>query len=219
VPKRIAPKPPSGVRRSVVDIATRRRLSLVYVPSMRNGSESAEDRGNAILSTLPLSDLRAIELPFEHQRRVAIAASVPILDPDGRASKLRVVTAHLDTRAAWGRGGGLWFGRTRQARALVQAIEPIEPVGAPTILGGDFNSWLGEVEPDVRQTRRRFPATPHSHTHVTFPLVGGVGLHLDHLFFSLPAPWHADVTTSSQRWGSDHYPLVGAFKRPKETSP
>src|SRR5438445_3095684 len=88
VPNRIAPKPPSGFRRSVVDVARRRGLSLVYVPSMRNGSESApglaEDRGNAILSTLPLSDVRAIELPFEHQRRVAVAASVPILDPDGR---------------------------------------------------------------------------------------------------------------------------------------
>src|SRR5438876_8287860 len=37
VPHRIAPAPPAGARRSVVDVARRRGLSLFYVPSMRNG--------------------------------------------------------------------------------------------------------------------------------------------------------------------------------------
>ena len=37
-----------------------------------------EDRGNAILSTLPLSDLTAIELPLESQRRVALQATVTV---------------------------------------------------------------------------------------------------------------------------------------------
>src|SRR5918993_863141 len=51
-------------------------MSAYYVPSMRNGSPvvSDEDRGNAILSTLPLSDLAALELPFERQRRVGVGA-------------------------------------------------------------------------------------------------------------------------------------------------
>ena len=35
-----------------------------------------EDRGTAILSTLPLANLQVIELPFERQRRVALAATV-----------------------------------------------------------------------------------------------------------------------------------------------
>src|SRR5262245_137303 len=39
---------------------------MFYVPSMRNGKET-EDRGNAILSTLPLENLSAIELPFSVQ--------------------------------------------------------------------------------------------------------------------------------------------------------
>ena len=45
---------------------------------MRNGRppQTDEDRGNAILSTEPLADLTAIELPFEQQRRVAVAATL-----------------------------------------------------------------------------------------------------------------------------------------------
>ena len=215
VPRRIAPAPPSGFRTSVVETAERRGLSLFYVPSMRNGGAdrpaTAEDRGNAILSSLPLSDLMAIELPFEHQRRVAVAASVRVLDPAGRESKLHVVSAHLDARASWRRGSFFWFGRMRQARALLEAIGGLPP---PTTLGGDFNSWLGDLEPDVREARSRFRQTPSSDAHVTFPLLGRLGFHLDHLFFSLADGWRADVSTLNQQWGSDHYPIVGSFRAP-----
>jgi hypothetical protein len=41
---------------------------------MRNGGVD-EDRGNAILATLPLRDVAAIELPLVRERRVAVAAS------------------------------------------------------------------------------------------------------------------------------------------------
>ena len=42
--------------REIDDLARLLRMSLYYVPSMRNGApaDSLEDRGNAILSTLPL---------------------------------------------------------------------------------------------------------------------------------------------------------------------
>jgi hypothetical protein len=53
---------------------------------MRNGSGAAipdEDRGNGILSTQPLANLRAMELPFVRQRRVVpiatIEGGVPVL--------------------------------------------------------------------------------------------------------------------------------------------
>jgi endonuclease/exonuclease/phosphatase family metal-dependent hydrolase len=213
VPGRIAPLPPSGVRRSIADVAARRGLSLVYVPSMRNGrrgsNAEAEDRGNAILSTLPLLDPSAIELPFEHQRRVAVAASVQVAGGAGRPSAIRVVSVHLDTRSSWRRGAFLWFGRMRQAGALAGALHG----GAPTILGGDFNSWLGELEPDVRRTRRLFPQTPVANAHVTFPVFGRLGFHLDHLFFSLPNGWRGEVSRLDERWGSDHYPIVGSASR------
>jgi hypothetical protein len=65
VPSAIRPGRP-GL--DVVALAKKYDLSLAYVPSMRNGSATdpleREDRGNAILSTEPLSDARAIELPF-----------------------------------------------------------------------------------------------------------------------------------------------------------
>ncbi|MGH9370097.1 MAG: hypothetical protein ACRD15_01045, partial [Vicinamibacterales bacterium] len=69
---------PDGRRDEVEAVAASLGLHAYYVPSMRNGDPltSDEDRGNAILSTIPLDDLSAIELPFERQRRVAIAATL-----------------------------------------------------------------------------------------------------------------------------------------------
>ena len=210
VPHRIEHAPPSGQRRSVIDVARARHLSLAYVPSMRNGSEGIpEDRGNAILSNLRLHDLEAIELPFEHQRRVAIAATVSVLDADGRIVPLRVVSAHLDARATWKHGLFFWSGRRRQADALVGQID--RERGA-TIVGGDFNSWLGGLEPEVRHLRRDFPQTPSAHTRVTFPVLGAAGFHLDHLFFRLRGGWHAEVVRVGERRGSDHYPLLATFR-------
>jgi endonuclease/exonuclease/phosphatase family metal-dependent hydrolase len=210
-PHRIAP---STARRSIVDVAIERGLSLVYVPSMRNGSrqrDAAEDRGNAILANVPLLDPMAIELPFEHQRRVAVAASVGIGDTDGRSATLRVVSAHLDARATWRHGFVLWFGRERQAAALRQAVADFS---APAVVGGDLNTWLGDREPAVEQLRADFPQTPRLDTSVTFPLIGGLGFDLDHLFFRLPPRWKADVTRLDVLFGSDHFPLVSRLTPP-----
>jgi endonuclease/exonuclease/phosphatase family metal-dependent hydrolase len=208
-PGRIAPSPPSGARRSVIETASRRGLSVFYVPSMRNGrGDPREDRGNAILSTLPLSDLTAIELPFEHQRRVAVAASVRVADADGQESVLSVICAHLDVQASWRHGRFLWLGRARQAQALLAAVDGMPD---PKILGGDFNTWLGDAEPALREARSRFPETPAPDAHVTFPVIGGLGFHLDHLFFRLPAGWNASVSRIDDRWGSDHHPLVASL--------
>src|SRR5690349_3508762 len=86
----------SGRERDVGALTARLAMHTLYVPSMRNGriftSDMRQDRGNAILSTFPLEDLRAIELPFGRQRHVAVAArvSVPGLPP------LRVMSVHLD---------------------------------------------------------------------------------------------------------------------------
>jgi len=212
-PARIAPSPPSGHRRSIVETARRHGLALFYVPSMRNGRgvepDGAEDRGNAILSTLPLLDFTAIELPFEHQRRVAVAARVRVRDATGVESMLQSVSAHVDVQSSWQRGRFLWFGRVRQTRALLAAVAGLPD---PKILGGDFNSWLGENEPGVREARNRFPQTPAAAAHVTFPLLGRLGFHLDHLFFRLPPGWTAAVSRIDDRWGSDHYPLVASLK-------
>ncbi|HWF85049.1 MAG TPA: hypothetical protein VG222_09390, partial [Vicinamibacterales bacterium] len=80
-PKVIREQPPQGKRRSALDVARARGLAIVYAPSMRNAGLldarlDVEDRGNAIVSAWPIADPVAIELPFEGQRRVAVAATV-----------------------------------------------------------------------------------------------------------------------------------------------
>src|SRR5215207_6871790 len=80
----------------VVAFAREAGLSLFYLPSMRNGlgaEEGREDRGNAILSTLPLTELRALELPFVRQRRVVPVALLGGVDS---SAAITVASVHLD---------------------------------------------------------------------------------------------------------------------------
>lgn len=120
-------------------------LNVVYLPSMRNGTDQ-EDRGNAILSTLPLEHVEAIELPIAHQRRVAIAATLS-------GMSTRVATVHFDTALGLG-GGGPSTWRRRQARAVIRDLAG--DTGA-LIVGGDFNTWWGRDEPAVRELQRTWP--------------------------------------------------------------
>ena len=84
--RRTAPPHPIDI----VAISRELGLSLIYVPSMRNGGspdDPAEDRGNAILSTLPLSEPVAVELPGERQRRVVIIAKAASISVASRPSR------------------------------------------------------------------------------------------------------------------------------------
>jgi endonuclease/exonuclease/phosphatase family metal-dependent hydrolase len=178
-------------------------FNLYYVPSMRNGGPSSdEDRGNAILSTLPLEDLLAVELPFERQRRVVVAATIRGVSSSGAPWDIRVVSAHLDgfAGARYGWLGGE-FSRARQARALREAIEREGPV----VLGADLNTWFGFTEPAYVETVLAFPETRVTDRRATFRNL----LRLDHLFFRLDDGWRAEFRRSEERFGSDHFPLVG----------
>jgi endonuclease/exonuclease/phosphatase family metal-dependent hydrolase len=185
----------------IVSFARSAGLSLYYVPSMRNGFDAAqgEDRGNAIVSTLPLTGLRALELPFERQRRVALLATLGGADSP---FELTVACAHLDPFVSARR---LWvFGavaaRARQARALAAVL----PGDAPLVVGGDFNTWAGVDEPAVREILRVAPDASPS-TRPTF----GNNRVLDFLFFRTPAGWHARYGRADRGYGSDHFPIVG----------
>jgi endonuclease/exonuclease/phosphatase family metal-dependent hydrolase len=170
-------QPPRDFRpqEDVVDVARELGLSLRYAPSMRNGTHRS-DRGNAILSSVPIQEAFAFELPFVIQRRVAVAAVLAI--PGGRAPlRLRVASAHLDP---WGALGWDWTGaagRALQAQALLDglahdtpaagggppaavglpapaaaggAAEPAEGPVAATVLGADLNTSRGRREPAYR---------------------------------------------------------------------
>ncbi len=195
-------------RTEIEAVAEATGLHLYYVPSMRNGAprDSDEDRGNAILSSLPLEDLTAIELPFERQRRVAVAATVSVPRGDGLPVRVRVVSVHLDNMVGAGRGWilGGEFGRLRQARALIDLMRGEDIV----VFGGDFNTWFGAAEAAYREIRKAFPKGATRDTRATF-----LGLlRLDHLFFRIPDGWSAGFQRAEERYGSDHYPLLATIR-------
>ena len=198
-----------GGRDDVEAIASSLAMNAYYVPSMRNGSPrySDEDRGNAILSTLPLRDLAAFELPFERQRRVAVAATVNGMATSGRPWQLRVVSAHLDNMAGPKR---LWvaaeFGRVRQTRGLLSQFTQADSI----VVGGDFNTWFGFADQAFREAAKAFPQTRVTDRRATFRGL----LRLDHLFFRLPDGWTADFHRADDNYGSDHHPLIATVAMP-----
>ena len=144
VPSAIRPKPRSV---DVLRLAERLKMSVTYVPSMRNGRATEEgqreDRGNAILSTEPLSDVRAITLPFGKQRRVAVAAT--ITPRSSTIGPIRVVATHFDIGSS----------RVAQATAFADRIGELSEL--PIIVGGDFNSPSGLRDQAVQAVSRRIP--------------------------------------------------------------
>jgi len=199
-------RPPGSIRvhgrqYDVGALATRLRMQAVYVPSMRNGrlfpSDAREDRGNAILSTLPLDGLRAIELPFGRQRHVAVAARVvvPGLPP------LRVMSVHLDPSGH----------RTEEAVAVVRYLSA---TNEPTIVGGDLNTWLGRREAALKTVAAALPEEACGRVKTnTWPwrLQAPFGWwrgRLDYLFSNLPSDVRRSCQTIPQQFGSDHRPVM-----------
>jgi endonuclease/exonuclease/phosphatase family metal-dependent hydrolase len=210
VPRRIAPKSGTRMREDILNVARTLNAGLYYVPSMRNGAGPPfEDRGNAILSTLPIDDPQAIELPFTRQRRVAIAAVIRGVDRAAGPWALRAVTVHLDALAGASR---LWIfasgWRARQADALIAALDGLEP----SVAGGDLNTWfLGKWERAYKRIEAAYPDTS------TTVVPSGRSRHgrLDYVFFRLPPGWMSRTWRpadpcglGAEKCGSDHRPIV-----------
>jgi hypothetical protein len=179
----------------IVTIGSELGLSLIYVPSMRNGrmaGDPAEDRGSAILSTLPLSEPIAVELPGERQRRVVIVA---------KAGSTSVAVVHFDAFGGAQRLRLFWtpWMRDVQARATAFALP-----GGPLVVGADLNTWHGRDELAARFLGRLFRGTPLSVDRQ------GLGLRvLDYMFFRAAPHQRAHYRQVERRYGSDHRPLVG----------
>lgn len=220
--ERIAEHPPGEPRTDVVSFARQMGLSLLYVPSMRNGApaeagrprtgaEDAEDRGNAVLANVPLSAPAAIELPFERQRRVAVAAQVRL-----GSEQIGVCSVHLDNRAPWRRAWrSLGAARRRQMAALLPTLSRLRPDAATFALAGDLNTWVrGPREAAYRLARDRFPHPATLDPRPTHHFeIGGWPRRSDHLLFALPEGWRAECRRLDDTFGSDHYPLVGTLRQ------
>ncbi len=208
---RIDSAPEKEARIDVVGLARSEDLHLFYAPSMRNGAPgepgAPEDRGNAILSTRRLSHLTAVELPWERQRRVAVTAQVAGVDRNGNDWILRVVSAHLDNRAAWSRiHRSFGAAQSNQARGLIAALDE----GVPTALGADLNTWYRKRDIGaVALLDARF-ASLSAHpggSSARIPFLPD--LRLDYLFFDVPERWSTGYRVLPDSYGSDHKPLLG----------
>jgi endonuclease/exonuclease/phosphatase family metal-dependent hydrolase len=201
------------VQEDIVEAAHALGLNLRYAPSMRNGALQS-DRGNAILSTLPLKEAHATELPLVLQRRVAVSAAVTV-----GARKLRLVSAHLDPR---GPPGHRWLGATGRAvqtRHLLASM-PDETV----ILGADLNLGRGRYEPTWKllgQAGFTFGVPPSAptwrHTFHALPRLvldyllvrdrsGAIGQARVHRLDEHPRDRGPRV------FGSDHHPLLARIE-------
>lgn len=181
-----------GSDRDVRQIAASRQLSGFFSPVRRSRAQTS---GNAIVSTLPLQDVRVLELPQERQPRSAVIGAI-----DVASQRLFVVCTHLENRLGWLRGLFADRARGRQAEALLREIPP----QGHGIVGGDLNTMLGPNEPAWRALLQRFPEADERR-QPTFR----DRLVLDHLFFDLPAGWTVTRRVIEERYGSDHHPVVG----------
>ncbi|MGE3513493.1 MAG: endonuclease/exonuclease/phosphatase family protein, partial [Vicinamibacterales bacterium] len=201
-----------GPQSDIVTVARELGLFLFYVPSMRNGSPSDtdQDRGNAILSTDALTEFTAIELPFERQRRVAVAATLSGDGGVGAGWRLRVVSAHLESTVPASRLWVLAHGaRVRQAKALVDAIGAIPAV----VLSGDFNTWFGFSDPAYRAIDAAIPGAAERERRPTY----GPFFRLDHVFARVPDEWTVAASRLPDRLGSDHYPILASLRHASST--
>lgn len=199
--------------RSIDQVARREGLHLLYIPSMRNGGsgDPPEDRGNAILSSFPLEDWEALELPLERQRRVAVAARIALGNREDDSTSVQVVNLHFDARSPWRRlyrSLGNW--RAEQARAIVERYGKEDVV----FLGGDLNTWFGgRHERAVRILEGAFPHSGRNLERATVPAPWILpDLVLDHLFFRLPKGWSASYRVIENRYGSDHRPVLARIR-------
>jgi endonuclease/exonuclease/phosphatase family metal-dependent hydrolase len=190
-------------RTRIVGLPADPERRVVFAPAMRI-ADGPEERGNAIVTNLPFTDVAVIELPFERQRRLALAVTV-----SGRATedaapwRLRIANVHLETRSSFVRGSPA-AARGRQVRALVDVLASST---LPTVVAGDLNTSWGADEPGFKALRLAFPEAHRADRGPTWVGPLGLGAPLDHLM-ARGLPGELDVRRVTDRFGSDHHPLV-----------
>jgi endonuclease/exonuclease/phosphatase family metal-dependent hydrolase len=173
----------------------RRASGLMAVPGLNISSKRGE-YGNALLTRLPVADVRRLDLSVAgHEPRGAI--DVDLVGPEGR---LRVIVTHLGLRPSE---------RRQQVAGILDALNPGPEPWPPTLLLGDINEWMPSGGVRVRALTGRFAADYRGRS---FPAPCPV-FFLDRIF-AHPRPERARFTVHRSRlarWASDHLPVLGEF--------
>lgn len=173
----------------------RRATGLTAVPGLNISSKRGE-YGNALLTALPVTEVRRLDLSVpRHEPRGAIDAD--LIGPEGR---LRVIVTHLGLRPSE---------RRRQIAGILDALRPGPEPWPPTLLLGDINEWMPSGGVRVRALTGRFAADYRGRSFpAPFPI-----FFLDRIF-AHPRPEQARFrvhSTRTSRWASDHLPALGEF--------
>ncbi len=136
----------SGRREVASELASMLGMSMAYLPEFTRpiGGAEANDRacmGNAILSTAPLDEIRAISMPDPHPEKAKNLRRGYVGGFAGLAARarfgaesIRIGVAHLHSRCAPA-------GRAAQMAAFLEGF----PKDGPAIFGGDLNSTTAEL--------------------------------------------------------------------------
>ena len=162
------------------------------------------DTGVAMLSRLPLGDVKRLDLPWHEcawRPRLAMAATVSV-----GAKTLRIINAHVDPHAAVG-------GQLAQLEALV--AEAAQDTG-PTLILGDFNTLSKKK---VEETRDFLTSQGYTTPFVSgTPTWRGAGIRLH-------ADWIFSRDAKILKWGvarplnlSDHWPIWAEVDLSQHTS-
>jgi endonuclease/exonuclease/phosphatase family metal-dependent hydrolase len=164
------------------------------------GLYDAGDTGVALLSHLPLHDVKRIDLPWHEctwRPRLAIAATVSVGE-----NQMRIINAHVDPHAAVD-------GQLEQLEVLVAEADNFR---GPRLILGDFNTLFGnKVEETRKFLESRGYATPMPSGTATWR-GAGLRLHADWIFYR---------DLEIKRWGvtrplsvSDHWPIWAEISLP-----
>jgi endonuclease/exonuclease/phosphatase family metal-dependent hydrolase len=180
---------PAGIPRGIVPVKRQWWLDFEEPIDLHDSG----DTGVALLSRLPLLDVKRIDLPWQEcpwRPRLAMVATLSI-----GSNQIRLFNAHVDPHAA----------SDGQLAQLEVIAAEAEAATVPTIILGDFNTLSRQKCLDTRQfLEARGYTTPYPTGTATWR---GAGLRMH-------ADWIFTRGIKIERWGvarplnvSDHWPI------------
>ena len=132
---------------------------------------------------------------------------------DQRPTRLALFNAHLEPLSS---PRSLWIFRNPrrpQARAILDLLKTPRfdngEAAVGTVLGGDFNIVQRGINEEAYLETRAWSTSLASENQRNTHAMG----RIDHLFFRLDQGWSATTERLENRFGSDHYPVLGTFSR------